>query len=42
MWLWPSRSGAKICCDNRAVVDVLSFGKARDTVIATCARSVWL
>ena len=33
---------AKICCDNRDVVDVLSFGRARDSVLAACARSVWL
>ena len=25
-----------------AVVDVWSFGKARDAVLATCARNVWL
>ena len=32
----------EIKCDNIAVVDVLRSGKARDTVLATCARNIWL
>ena len=31
-----------IHCENRAVVDVLSFGKTKDGILATCARNVWL
>ena len=29
-------------CDNLAVVEVLRAGKARDNVLATCARNIWL
>ena len=33
----------EIFCDNRSVVDdVLSSGRARDHILATCARNVWL
>ena len=32
----------EIFCDNRSVVDVLSFGRALDQILATCARNVWL
>ena len=32
----------QIFCDNLAVVDVLSKGKAKDTMLATCARNIWL
>ena len=39
--LWANKH-VKICCDNRAVVDVLSFVKAWDLVLETCARNVWL
>ena len=39
--LWANKR-VEICCDNRAVVDVLSFGRAKDSVLATCARNVWL
>ena len=31
-----------ICCDNLAVVDVLNSGRARDSVLATSARNVWM
>ena len=43
MWgqLWANKR-VEICCDNRAVVDVLSFGKAWVAVLATCARNAWL
>ena len=39
--LWANKR-VEICCDNKAVVDFLSFGKARNSVLATCARNVWL
>ena len=32
----------KIHCDNKAVVDILTYGRARDSVMATCARNIWL
>ena len=32
----------KIHCDNKAVVDILTYGRARDAVMATCARNIWL
>ena len=32
----------KIHCDNKAVVDILTYGRARDALIATCARNIWL
>ena len=32
----------KIHCDNKAVVDILSHGRARDALMATCARNAWL
>ena len=31
-----------IKCDNMAVVEVLKSGKARDPILATCARNIWL
>ena len=38
---WANKS-IEIRCDNLAVVDVLSSGKARDSIMATCARNIWL
>ena len=32
----------QIFCDNKAVVDVLGFDRAKDSILATCARNVWL
>ena len=32
----------QIFCDNRAVVDTLNSGRARDDILATCARNIWL
>ena len=32
----------QIYCDNMAVVQILNTGKARDTILATCARNIWL
>ena len=32
----------EIKCDNMAVVDVLRSDKARNAILATCARNVWL
>ena len=31
-----------VFCDNMAVVEVLNTGKARDSILATCARNIWL
>ena len=31
-----------IKCDNKAVVEVLRSGRARDPILATCARNIWL
>ena len=31
----------KIHCD-KAVVDILTYGRARDAIMATCARNIWL
>ena len=31
-----------VFCDNMAVVEVLNTGKARDSVLAMCARNIWL
>ena len=39
--LWANKR-VEIRRDNRAVVDVLSFGRAKDPVLVTCARNVWL
>ena len=32
----------EIKCDNMAVVEVLNTGCARDVILATCARNIWL
>ena len=43
--IWASHwSNKRICIfsDNMAVVQVLTTGKARDQVLATCARNIWL
>ena len=29
-------------CDNMALVEVLTCGRARDSIMASCARNVWL
>ena len=29
-------------CDNIAVVEVLTFGRTRDSAMVTCARNIWL
>ena len=39
--LWANKL-VEICCENRAVVEILSFGNARDAVLAACARNEWL
>ena len=39
--MWANKS-IQIMCDNREVVDVLTCGRARDSIMATCARNVWL
>ena len=38
--LWAKK--ARIQCDNHGVVDVLNTGRARDSIVASCARNVWL
>ena len=43
--IWSSHWSDKkiqIFCDNMAVVQVLTTGKARDQMLATCARNIWL
>ena len=32
----------QIMCINIAVVEVLTFGRAKDTIMATCATNIWL
>ena len=32
----------EIKCDNMAVVDVIRSGRARDQILAKCARNIWL
>ena len=31
-----------IFCDNLADVEVLTFGRAKDAILAACARNIWL
>ena len=38
---WKDRK-ILIYCDNMAVVQVLNTGRARDQILATCARNIWL
>ena len=38
---WANKN-IKINCDNQAVVEVLTTGRARDEVLATCARNILL
>ena len=43
--IWGSIwSNKKICihCDNLPVVEILNSGKARDHILATCVRNIWL
>ena len=39
--VWANKS-IEIRCDNLVVVEVLSVGRARDNIMATCARNIWL
>ena len=39
--LWDDNN-VKIQCDNQAVVEVVNIGRARDQILGTCARNVWL
>ena len=32
----------KVKCDNMAVVEVLTSGKAKDGILGTCARKIWM
>ena len=38
---WKDKT-VEIKCDNMAVVEVLKSGRARDCVLAMCARNIWL
>ena len=38
---WTNKS-IEIRCNNLAVVEILSLDKARDSIMATCARNIWL
>ena len=38
---WANKA-IQIMCDNIAVVEVLTYGRARDPIMATCARNIWL
>ena len=38
---WANKS-IQTMCDNIAVVEVLTYGRARDPTIATCAMNIWL
>ena len=39
--LWRDKV-IQIKCDNMAVVEVIRTGRARDQILATCARNIWL
>ena len=39
--LWKDLT-IEIKCDNMAVVEVLNTSRARDAILATCARNIWL
>ena len=38
--LWANRHGL-VKCDNQALVQVLSAGRARNSFLAACARNIW-
>ena len=38
---WENKN-ISIRCDNLSVVEILNTGKARDPILATCTRNVWL
>ena len=38
---WENKQ-VNVFCDNMAVVEVLNTGTARDSVLAMCARNIWL
>ena len=38
---WKDKT-VEIKCDNMAVVEVLKSGRARDSILAMCARNIWL
>ena len=39
--IWANKK-VRIHCDNLPVVEVLNIGRARDNILATCARNIWL
>ena len=43
--IWASHSSNQkihIFCDNMAVAEVLTTGRTRETILATCSRNLWL
>ena len=38
--VWSNKR-VQLFCDNGAVLDALSFGIAREQILAMCARNVW-
>ena len=38
---WANKS-VEIMCDNIAIVQMISFERARGHIMATCARNIWL
>ena len=43
--IWATQWSCKklqIKCDNMAVIDVLTSGRTKDSVLALCARNIWL
>ena len=38
---WANKC-VRLFCDNQAVVEVLSSGRAQDQILAMCVRNVWL
>ena len=39
---WWSNRYVQFFCDNLSVVEVLTFCRAKDAILATCARNIWL
>ena len=37
-----SNQNIHIFCDNMAVIEVLTTGRTRDTILATCSKNLWL
>ena len=39
---WANKRIKIHCGINKAVVDILTYGRAKDTLMATCAHNIWL